>query len=266
MAIAEPLTQTQTDLDAMQRDGYVVLPRLLSSAQIAAVKAGLAPYLRGTLWGRNDFEGFRTERVYALLAKAPVIAELVEHPRVLALVDRVLAPDYLLSANLAIQLYPGETRQALHFDTGFYKVPRPRPALGISAIWAIDEFTVENGATEVIPGSHHWGPERPAEDDPRIVPVVMPAGSVVVFMGTLWHRGGANQSGAPRLAITPQYCEAWLRQIENQVLAVPHEMAARYSERVQGLLGYSIHAPFMGYVDGMHPRRLIDPAHGRERA
>ena len=264
MAIAEPLP-TQVDLDTIQQDGYVVLPRLLSAAQIDRIKAALAPYLQGTLRGRNDFEGFDTERVYALLAKAPVVAELVEHPRVLALLDRLLAPDYLLSANLAIQLYPGETRQALHFDTAFYKVPRPRPALGISAIWAIDEFTVENGATEVIPGSHPWGPERPAEDDPRIVPVVMPAGSVVVFMGTLWHRGGANRSGAPRLAITPQYCEAWLRQIENQVLAVPREMAARYSERVQGLLGYSIHAPFMGYVDGMHPRRLIDPAHGRER-
>ena len=81
-------------------------------------------------------------------------------------------------------------------------------------------------------------------------------------MGTLWHRGGANQSAAPRLAITPQYCEPWLRQIENQVLAVPRDMAARYSPRVQALLGYSIHPPFMGYVDGMHPRRLIDPSHG----
>ena len=88
----------------------------------------------------------------------------------------------------------------------------------------------------------------------------MPAGSVIVFMGTLWHRGGANQSVAPRLAITPQYCEPWLRQIENQVLAVPRDMAARYSPRVQALLGYSIHPPFMGYVDGMHPRRLIDPS------
>ena len=262
MAIAAP-PEIQTDLDTIERDGYVVLPRLLSSAQIAAVKEDLAPWLRGTLWGRNDFEGFRTERVYALLAKAPVVAELVEHPRVLALVDRLLAPNYLLSANLAIKLYPGETRQRLHYDTGFYRVARPRPPFGISTIWAIDEFTDENGATEVVPGSHTWGPESPADDDPRIVPVIMPAGSVVVFMGTLWHRGGANRSGAPRLAITPQYCEAWLRQIENQVLAVPAETAARYSERVQGLLGYSLHPPFIGYVDGMHPRRLIDPEYAR---
>jgi ectoine hydroxylase-related dioxygenase (phytanoyl-CoA dioxygenase family) len=255
-------TSIQADLDHLHQQGYVVIPSLLSRGQIGRIKAELAPYLRGTLRGRNDFEGFETERVYALLAKAPVIAELVEHPRILPMLDRLLAPNYLLSANLAIQLYPGETRQPLHFDDGFYKVPRPRRAYGVSTIWAIDEFTTDNGATEIIAGSHLWGAERPAEDDPRIESVIMPAGSVIVFMGTLWHRGGANQSAAPRLAITPQYCEPWLRQIENQVLAVPREMAAKYSQRVQELLGYSIHPPFMGYVDGMHPGRLIDPSHG----
>ena len=250
-------------VESLRTRGYVVIPSLLSGGQIDRIRTALAPYLRGTMFGRNDFEGFKTERVYALLAKAPVVAELVEHPAVLAIVDEVLAPNFLLSANLAIKLYPGETRQPLHFDDGFYRVPRPRPAFGVSAIWAIDDFTVENGATEVIPESHCWGPDAPREDDPRIEPVVMPAGSVVVFMGTLWHRGGANTSARPRLAITPQYCEPWLRQIEQQVLAVPPDVAARYSERIQQLLGYSIHSSFMGYVDGVHPRRLIEQTRRR---
>lgn len=258
-------TSIRTDVDHLSEHGYVVIPGLLGPDRIERIKAELAPYLRGTLRGRNDFEGFETERVYALLAKAPVIAELVEHPRILPILDQLLAPNYLLSANLAIQLYPGETRQPLHFDDGFYKVPRPRRAFGISTIWAIDPFTGDNGATEIIPGSHRWDDRRPAEDDPRIESVIMPAGSAIVFMGTLWHRGGANRSAAPRLAVTPQYCEPWLRQIENQVLAVPREMAARYSPRVQEMLGYSIHPPFMGYVDGMHPRRLVDPSHGSSR-
>jgi ectoine hydroxylase-related dioxygenase (phytanoyl-CoA dioxygenase family) len=245
-------------VESLRARGYVVIPSLLSGGQIDRIRTALAPYLRGTLFGRNDFEGFKTERVYALPAKAPVVAELVEHPAVLTIVDEVLASNYLLSANLAIKLYPGQTRQRLHFDDGFYRVPRPRPAFGVSAIWAIDDFTLDNGATEIIPESHHWGPDVPREDDPRIEPVVMPAGSVVVFMGTLWHRGGANVSARPRLAITPQYCEPWLRQIEQQVLAVPPDVAAQYSERVQQLLGYSIHSAFMGYVDGVHPRRLIE--------
>ena len=182
-----------SDLEHLHQQGYVVIPSLLSPDQIDRIKAELAPYLRGTLRGRNNFEGFDTERVYALLAKAPVIAELVEHPRILPILDGLLAPNYLLSANLAIKLNSGETRQPLHFDDGFYKVPRPRRAFGISTIWAIDAFTGDNGATEIIPGSHLWGDERPAEDDPRIESVIMPAGSVIVFMGTLWHRGGANR-------------------------------------------------------------------------
>ena len=105
--------------------------------------AELAPYLgESALHGRNDFEGYSTNRVYALLAKAPSVAELVEHPDVVALLDELLLPGYLLSANLAINLLPGETAQGLHTDDGFYRVPRPRPAIGVSAIWAIDDFTV----------------------------------------------------------------------------------------------------------------------------
>jgi ectoine hydroxylase-related dioxygenase (phytanoyl-CoA dioxygenase family) len=132
---------------------------------------------------------------------------------------------------------------------------------GVSAIWALDDFTNGNGATEVVPGSHLWGEDRvPTERDATVA--VMPAGSVLLFAGNLLHRGGANRSTGVRLAITPQYCAPWLRQIENMVLAVPPNVAAQYSERVQNLLGYSIVEPgFMGYVDGLHPRRLIDPTY-----
>ena len=182
---------------------------------------------------------------------------LVEHPWVLAILDRLLLPNFLLSANLAINLLPGETAQQFHIDDDFYRVGRPRPPISVSAIWAIDDFTAENGATEVIPGSHRWGDEIPGADHP-VVKVVMPAGSVVVFAGTLWHRGGANHSDRSRLAITPQYCEPWARQQEQQILSVGPK-ATQYSERIQSMLGYSIHPPFMGHVDGLHPLRLLDP-------
>ncbi len=255
----------QAELDALATDGFVVLPEVLGGDELAAIRGALAPYLDRRHMGRNRFEGLRSQRVYALLAKSPVFADLVSHPRVLRLLDHLLQPSYLLSAALAIQLDPGEDRQPLHFDDGFYSwIPRPRRAVGVSAIWAIDAFTEENGATEVIPGSHLWADERAAADDARIRKVLMPEGSVVVFHGTLWHRGGANRSRACRLAITPQYCQPWARQIENMTLAVPLATAAGCSRRVQELLGYSIHPPFMGHVDGMHPARLIDPSY-RER-
>jgi ectoine hydroxylase-related dioxygenase (phytanoyl-CoA dioxygenase family) len=253
----------RADLDALAADGFVVLERVLSTAEMAAIRRALEPYLQGKHFGRNRFEGLRTQRVYALLAKDPVFADLVGHPRVLCLLDDLLEPNYLLSAALAIHLGPGGDAQPFHYDDGSYHIPRPRAAVGGSAIWAIDDFTAENGATEVIPGSHRWGDERPAPEDSRARKIVMPAGSVVVFQGTLWHRGGANCTDRPRLAITPQYCQPWARQLENMALAVPLEAAARCPQRVQEMLGFSIHPPLMGYVDGMHPARLIDPDYGK---
>ena len=252
-------TRRMTHLQRLEDDGFVVLERAVGDDVLAQVRAELAPYLgESALHGRNDFEGYSTNRVYALLAKAPSIARLVEHDDVVALLDELLLPNYLLSANLAINLLPGETAQSLHSDDGFYRLPRPRPAISVSTIWAIDDFTIENGATQVIPGSHRWGSEVPAEDDQRIVDVVMPAGSVVVFLGTLWHRGGANRSRASRLAISPQYCEPWARQQEQMVLSVG-AAAVQYSDRVRTMLGYGIHPPFMGHVNGMHPLRVLDP-------
>ena len=244
-------------LDEIATNGFVVLNDLLEVDTFALIKEQLAPFLSGSRFGRNDFEGFRTERVYALLAKASAVSHLVEHPSVVALLDELLQPAYLLSANLAINVHPGESAQQFHFDDAYCFLPRPRPPLAVSAIWAIDDFTSDNGATEVIPGSHRWGLESPDEDDRRIRHIAMAAGSALVLAGTLWHRGGANRSLRTRLAITPQYCEPWIRQIENMTLAVPPSGVTNLSGRVQALLGYSIHPPFIGYVDGLDPRRLL---------
>jgi ectoine hydroxylase-related dioxygenase (phytanoyl-CoA dioxygenase family) len=260
-------------LQRLHTDGYAIVPALLPPAQVRAIRDALAPYLQGQLPGRNDFEGYKSERVYALLAKSAVFAELIAHPLVLELCEAVLGPNFMLSACLAINTHPGENAQPLHFDDSFYQVPRPRPAYGVSCFWAIDDFTADNGPTEIIPGSHRWGGERPVggefaksfmpgyeveeEHHPGLEQVIMPAGSLMVTMGTLWHRGGANRSQAQRLVITPQYCVAWGRQMESMLLSVPPEIVATYPERVQQLLGYSIHSPFMGHVNGMHPNRLL---------
>src|SRR5262245_54681389 len=263
---------TPERLAALHTDGYTVIERAISSELVATIKGTLAPWLKGERLGRNDFEGFYSERVYALLAKAPVLAALVEHEEVLALVDKLLPPHYLLSALLAINVHPGENPQDFHVDdsAGGFLLRRPRPWLGVSTIWALDDFTESNGATEVIPGSHLWSDDRapdPSEQSRDAVKVCMPAGSVVVFLGNLLHRGGAHHGTAPRLGITPQYCAPWMRQIENMVLAVPPALAKGFSSRVQALLGYSVVEPgFMGYVDGVHPMRLVDPSYRGQRA
>jgi len=245
-------------LAQLQSEGYVVLRDVAESDLVRRFREELAPYLATAPFGRNDFEGFRSQRLYALLAKARTTAELVAHPAVLELVDAVLDAPCLLSANIAINVHPGETAQSLHPDDGYCGVPRPRRPFGVSAVWAIDEFTAENGATEVLPGSHLFGNEPIAATDPRIRPIEMSPGSVVVFLGTTLHRGGANRTDGARLGLTPQYCQPWMRQIENMALAVPPAVVATLPERVQELLGYSILPPFIGYVDGQHPRRILN--------
>ena len=248
-------TQTAADLAAIQRDGYVIIPRLLPLEVLEETRAAVAPHL--SLQGRNNFEGLKTQRVYSLIAKTRACNLLVEHPRILALLDRLLSPNYLLSAFQAINILPGEAAQLLHYDDGFYPMPRPRPHYSVATIWAIDEFTADNGATVALPGSHAWDGRMPSDDDRR-VSAIMPAGSVVVFLGTLWHGGGANRSPGERLAITAQYCEPWARVQENMSLAIPREAVRECSPVMQSLLGYSIHPPFMGMVNGQSPMRLLE--------
>ncbi|WP_277591183.1 phytanoyl-CoA dioxygenase family protein [Pseudomonas chlororaphis] len=259
---AVPATQLDELMARLQRDGFVVLERLFDEQQVSRMREDLLGRFCQT--GRNSFEGARTQRLYALIAKTRVCDGLVEHPLVLGLLDRLLAPNYLLSQLQAINILPGECAQHLHYDDAFYPVARPRPAYGAATIMALDDFTDDNGATVVIPGSHLWDGRLPTQaQQAAVLPVVMPKGSVVFFLGTLWHGGGANRSDAPRLALTAQYCEPWARQQENFILSTPRHVARQCSEHIQRMLGYSIHAPFMGMVNGMHPKRMLEEPQGR---
>ena len=250
------------ELEQFERDGFVILESVLSASELAEITAALAPYEANRPMGRNAFEGQKSQRVYSLAAKGPPFMRLIEHPRVMALVESLLMPNFLLSTAQSIRLHPGEQSQAWHTDDAFYFMPRPhRLPLAVSVIWAIEEFTEDNGATEVIAGSHRWGMEHPDEREHDIVTAAMPAGSAIVFDGSLWHRGGSNASDGTRLAISPQYCQPWLRPQESQLLIVGPEQARACSERVRSMLGYSIHPPFIGQVDGMHPLRLVDGAY-----
>ncbi|NUQ74065.1 MAG: phytanoyl-CoA dioxygenase family protein [Polyangiaceae bacterium] len=299
MAPQTPNTKTPRAaeaIEAVRRDGYVILENILSAGELYALREALASYL-DCHFGRNRFEGRKTERVYTLVAKGKPFADLVEHPLVLEVCDAFLKPNYLLTASQAIRIHPGEAPQGFHTDDSFFPMPRPRPPLSMATIWAVDDFTADNGATRIIPKSHLWGDERPAGaataddflstqryglggaegelnkygagDNPieaAWIPAVMPAGSVILFAGTLWHGGGPNTSSVPRTAVSNQYGQPWARQQENFTLAVPPDQASAMSERVQELLGYSIHPPFMGHIGGVHPKRLLKKKADPERA
>jgi ectoine hydroxylase-related dioxygenase (phytanoyl-CoA dioxygenase family) len=249
-------------VESLQRDGYTILERAIDRSCCAELSAALAPYETGRPMGRNAFEGLRSHRVYSLAGKGEPFRRLAEQPDVLAILDRVLMPNYLLSTAQSIRLHPGEQAQSWHTDDAFYHTPRPHThPLAVSVIWAIEDFTADNGATELIPGSQRWADDHPDDRRAPAIPAVMPAGSALLFDAALWHRGGHNRTTGTRLAISPQYCQPYLRPQESQLLIVPPDAARACSDRLRTLLGYSIHPPFIGQVDGMHPLRLVDPGY-----
>jgi ectoine hydroxylase-related dioxygenase (phytanoyl-CoA dioxygenase family) len=264
------------DVDAhtarLKTQGYTIIEDYMSDDQLARFRDGLKGHL-GTYRGRNSFEGLTTERVYTLVGRGKVFEEIAEDPRLLALLDRWLMPNYLLSADHAICIHPGETAQSIHWDDSFYPFARPRPAISMSTIGAIDAFTPQNGGTVMYPGSHLWDQQRTdalrdallhgtkTADTENVIHLTMPAGALCLFQGTLIHGAGANKSDQPRLAYTNHYCEPWARQQENFALGVPKETVRAMSPRLQALLGYELRRPgdIMGQVSGYHPGKTLDP-------
>ena len=240
-------------LEQLERDGYVILEGLIDRERCQLIREETARLADKT--GANPFEGHRTQRIYAPLSKTRAIDDLIDHPRVLALLDALFIPNYLLSQAQIINLLPGEAAQMLHFDDAFCVVPRPHRTFHAAFIAAIDDFTADNGATMVVPGSHAWSDRAPQRAE--AVSCAMAAGSAIFFLGSLWHGGGANHTDKPRLAVTGQYCEPWLRQQENFFLELTKEQARALREPIRSMVGYSIHPPFMGMVDRHHPRRVL---------
>jgi ectoine hydroxylase-related dioxygenase (phytanoyl-CoA dioxygenase family) len=242
---------------ALDEHGYAVVEGLLPEPELAAARHDMRRVLASTPGGRNPFEGAHTKRVYALFAKTRAFDGPATDPLVLGVLDRVLG-HCQLSAPTGIEIGPEEVAQILHHDDAIYPLPRPFDEVVLNTMWALDDFTVANGATRIVPGSHRWTHEQPDEHTPTVA-AEMPAGSVLFYLGSVWHGGGANTTDRARLGVILEYVASWLRPQENHFLAVPADVAGRLPERLQELLGYNIRPPFMGYVDGRHPRRSLPP-------
>jgi ectoine hydroxylase-related dioxygenase (phytanoyl-CoA dioxygenase family) len=221
-------------------DGHVILEGLLSAGEVAAIRAELQPLLDAADFGTNSFVGRRTKRVFGLPAKTRALDGALTHPAVLEAMEEVLGP-FLLSTTVAVEIHPGETAQTLHTDGSAWPVPPGGPEIVANAIWALDDFTEANGATRFEDGC--------AE---------MPAGSVLLYVGSLRHGGGANATDRARLGVIVGYTAAWLRQQENFALTCPPAVARAMPERLQALLGYSLYPPFVGHTDGRDPKVLLD--------
>ena len=241
----ERTTDVASVTDALRRDGAVVVTGLAKPALIDTVAAELRPQLDASgLDTRSDFNGSKTLRTGAVLTAAPSAAALVDHDLVVGVANEILLPycaTYQVGSLTAIEILPGESAQALHRDDSLYPIEINGMELEIGVMWALDDFTAENGATRVVPGSHRFIRSWHLPDVSGWESAVMPKGSVLLYLGSTWHGGGANRSDAPRLGLINTYSLGWLRQESNQYLATPPEVAVRFGTRLRALLGYTAH-------------------------
>ena len=239
--------------------GYTVLEDVIEPDLLDELAEGLERLERqlGATPAANAFEGTRTVRIYNLLARGPAFAGIPVHPAVLPVVEGVLDPGLLVSSLSSIAIGPGETAQPVHADDQVMPLPKPHPATVCNTMWALTDFTAENGATRLVPGSHradHSPDLRAAYDT---VPAEMRRGSVLVWHGSLWHGGGANTTDTRRVGIAMNYCAGWVRQQENQQLGLPLDTVRSFPPRLQDLCGFGIYRGLIGHIDKQVPARLL---------
>ena len=254
----DPDATPEAIVAAMQRDGACIVRDLLSEAELAGLDADLKPWIDRSQPGADDFTGRQTRRTGALVARCPTCRPVVTHPGILAAANAFLGPwceRIQLHLTQTIAIDPGQGAQLLHRDRlawGGY-IPKPiEPQF--NTIWALTDFTRENGATHLVPGSQDWPLDRNPTSPDEGVQAEMPRGSVLCYSGSVVHGGGANRSDAPRIGLNITYCLGWLRQEENQFLSCPPHIARDLEPALTDLLGYTMGNYALGYYS--HPEMV----------
>lgn len=207
----------------------------------------------------NLFEGDHTVRIYNLLAHHSVFQRIPVCENVLPIVEGVLDEGCLISSISSIAIAPGETPQPIHADDQLIGLARPHKPIVCNSMWALTDFTEENGATRLVPGSHKYDtfPEYGPNIHYDSIPAEIKQGSVLVWNGSLWHGGGANTTSQRRVGLAMNYCAGYIRQQENQQLGIPLELAKTFSPRLQDLCGFGTYQSLIGHIDKMTPAQRL---------
>jgi hypothetical protein len=235
-------------LDALAEVGGVVIESLIEPKTLTPLRTSLRELVSAAALGDNEFDGFRTRRVFDPLARTRVLDHLVTHHLVHEIASAAIPWPYQFGMTVLSSIEPAERPQRLHRDAAVYPLPPGFPEVMVNTIWAIDEFTQDNGATRIALGSH-----RHRKEDPEIVPVPMPAGSVLLYVGRLLHGAGANDTDAPRLGLIVEHVARWLRPADTHVLTVNPQLVVTLSEQLRELLGYNQISPYVGLIAGLPP-------------
>jgi len=206
---------------------------------------------------KNSFEGEQTWRIYNLLVFGDLYEQIPVHPAILPVVEGVLDPGCLVSSLSSIAIGPGESAQPIHADDQLIPLPKPHPPTVCNTMWALTDFTEANGATRIIPGTHLYDHSPSYGEHYDSIPAEMAKGSVLVWHGSLWHGGGANQTDERRVGIAMNYCAGYIRQQENQQLGVPRDIVQGFTPRLRQLVGYSIYNGLIGHIDKHDPASML---------
>ena len=257
-------SEIQQHIDAIARQGFTILEGAISAelqSDLIAELQRLESVRPGGDIPPGPFTGYVTRRWFDLLNDAPVWQQVAIHPGVLAVLVKILGDGFLLSTLGTAVIGPGEKAQPLHVDDTVYAFPRPHPNLVCNTMWAIDDFTAENGATLVVPESNTWDHDPVPGTAYQSIPLVMPAGSVAFVLGTCYHGAGANTSNAPRRALTINHCNGSMRQQENLMLGIHPDRLMTFSAELQDLLGFRM-CKGAGHLSATDPRQELERRYG----
>lgn len=252
--------------------GYTIIPNaipdwlldgLLQAIDEMRAKQGTSVSYDG---GLDVVSGRSTFRTQSLLKKNDIFQKVYAFEPILSLAERMLGPEYLLSSSQTLCIGPGEKAQFIHTDDIYVDIARPHAPIICNTIWALSEFTEENGATRFVAGSHR-NPELPRptlaelmKNPPEVETefAAMKPGSILILDGAIWHGGGANNTDTMRYGLAVSYCKGWMRQQDNFQLSMPPELVRRLDPKLKSLLGFGLYQSLLGNIDGQSPINALD--------
>jgi ectoine hydroxylase-related dioxygenase (phytanoyl-CoA dioxygenase family) len=257
---SDPDAAARICTEALLDQGYLIVPDAIGAATLDGFCDDLDRSFRDSPFCRGLFYGETTKRLGRLLIRSPHAAAFAMNPLILAIARRVLlhplCNTILLNLTQAIEIHPGAPLQFPHRDQDMFGGEKGGRDYMMNVMWALDDFTTENGATRVWPGSHRTDPDGMLPES-EAISAVMPRGSALIFLGSALHSGGENRSARPRRGAIFSYCQGWLRPWENPWLAYPPAVARHFDDELAALVGYRQHLPSLGNFEGQCPSVLL---------
>ncbi|MBK9586560.1 MAG: phytanoyl-CoA dioxygenase family protein [Alphaproteobacteria bacterium] len=252
--------------EVLNKDGCVVLDNVLSTSELDHLQQDLERQFNAIPDCQGDFYGYSTKRLGTLFTRSEIFQKMAILPNILGVMDDFLlkgCSHYQINLTQAISIGPKEIKQIMHQDDPMFPFLHPGQEAMINCMWAVDDFTEENGATVLVPGSHLWPRTQALNLSYENLPPhlltqgVMSQGSVLIYLGSLYHCGGANRTTSRRTGAVISYSLGWLRQAENHYLAYTRDELLKMPEILQKLLGYFVHQPNLGSINGIDPYNYL---------